>query len=107
MSEKPMESHRKQPEECEQMMDIRQEIDLIDQQIISMIGKRYQYVKSAAKFKTDEAAVKAPERFAAMLLERRRWAEMEDLNPDVIEKMYRDLVHYFINEELNHWKEQA
>lgn len=107
MLDKSIEPNRKQPEECQDMVDIRQEIDTIDQEIIAMVARRYQYVKSAAKFKTNEGSVKAPERFAAMLLERRKWAEMQDLNPDVIEKMYTDLVHYFINEELKHWKEQT
>jgi len=37
-----------------------------------------------------------------MLQERRIWAENEGLNPDVIEKLYRDLVSYFIEEELKH-----
>jgi isochorismate pyruvate lyase len=40
-----------------------------------------------------------------MLDQRRIWAEQEGLNPDVIEKMYRDLVNYFIKEELKYWQE--
>ncbi|PTS99310.1 isochorismate-pyruvate lyase [Pedobacter sp. HMWF019] len=107
MSEKAIEHNIKQPEACENMTDIRQEIDTIDQQIISLIGKRYQYVQTASKFKTSETSVKAPERFAAMLLERRKWAEMQSLDPDVIEKLYTDLVHHFIAEELKHWKAKA
>ncbi|WP_316820254.1 isochorismate lyase [Pedobacter gandavensis] len=107
MPDQTIETSRKQPEECQNMIDIRQEIDHIDQQIIGLIGRRYQYVKSAAQFKTSESSVKAPERFASMLLERRKWAEQQDLDPNVIEKIYTDLVHYFINEELNHWKERT
>lgn len=107
MSEKAIEHNIKQPEACENMKDIHQEIDTIDQQIISLIGKRYQYVQAASKFKTSETSVKAPERFAAMLLERRKWAEMQSLDPDVIEKIYTDLVQYFIAEELKHWKARA
>ena len=39
-----------------------------------------------------------------MLQQRRVWAEEEGLNPDVIEKIYRDLVTYFIDEEMSRWK---
>ena len=39
-----------------------------------------------------------------MLQRRRRWAEAEGLAPDAIEKMYSDLVNYFIEEELRTWK---
>ena len=94
----------KLPEECENMSDIRKEIDALDKSIIELIGKRYLYVKSAAKYKTSETTVKAPERFKAMLLQRREWALENGLSPDAIEKMYHDLVNHFIQEELKLWK---
>lgn len=94
------------PAQCSGMADIREEIDLLDSTIIQLIGKRYQYVQAAAKFKTSETAVRAPERFKAMLLQRREWAQEQGLNPDVIEKLYSDLVGYFIQEEMERWKEE-
>ncbi len=39
-----------------------------------------------------------------MLEERRRLAEEENLDPDVIEKIYQDLVAYFVNREMEDWK---
>lgn len=94
----------KQPEECSNMQDIRAEIDHIDRQIIAALGQRFKYVKAASKFKTSETSVKAPERLKSMLRERRIWAQEQGLNPDVIEKLYQDLVDYFIAEELKHWQ---
>lgn len=88
------------PEQCEGMNDIRVEIDAIDETIVSLLGRRFEYVKSAAQFKTSETSVRAPERFAAVLQQRRVWAERVGLSPDAIEKMYRDLVNHFINEEM-------
>lgn len=96
----------KQPHECSDMTEIRQEIDRIDHHIIQQLAERCAYVQAAAKFKTDATAVKAPERFKAMLQTRREWAATEGLDPDVIEKMYTDLVNYFISEEMRHWKKQ-
>ncbi len=93
-----------EPDETLDIQDIRNEIDKIDQKIIELLGKRFEYVKAAAKFKTSEESVKAPERRKAMMQQRRVWAEEQGLNPDVIEKLYQDLVTYFMNEELNHWK---
>ena len=95
------------PNECSNMEDIRFKIDVIDRQIIAAFGKRFEYVKAASKFKTSEASVKTPQRFEAMLKQRRIWAEAEGLNPDVVEKLHRDLVNYFIEEELKHWKSQS
>ncbi|MDE0299993.1 MAG: isochorismate lyase [Candidatus Poribacteria bacterium] len=94
----------KAPNECANMEDIRAEIDRIDQDVIALMGVRFQYVQAAAKFKKSRESVKAPERFVAMLRQRRGWAEQAGLSPDVIEKMYCDLVEYFINEEMTKWK---
>jgi isochorismate pyruvate lyase len=38
-----------------------------------------------------------------MLLQRRVWADEQGLSPEVVEKLYRDLVTYFISEEMKHW----
>jgi isochorismate pyruvate lyase len=96
----------KHPDECENIIDIREEIDALDHQIIALLGQRFSYVKAASKFKTTEMSVKAPERFQSVLQQRRIWAEKNELNPDVIEKMYRDLVDYFIAEEMKYWQEK-
>lgn len=93
-----------EPEVCSGMDDIRREIDHLDRTIVALIGRRAQYVVAAAKFKTSQSAVRAPERYAAMLVQRREWAVAEELNPDVIEKLYIDLVQYFIAEELRRWE---
>jgi isochorismate pyruvate lyase len=97
----------KKPEECADMGDIREEIDQIDQQIIQLLGQRFGYVKAASKFKTSEMSVKAPERLQSMLQQRRIWASEAGINPEVIEKMYRDLVNYFIEEEMKQWQNHA
>jgi isochorismate pyruvate lyase len=95
----------KTPDECENMLDVRAEIDQLDRQVIALLSQRFAYVKVAAKFKTSETSVKAPERFQAMLKQRRVWAEEEGLSADAIEKMYRDLVTHFIDEEMKHWQQ--
>ena len=94
----------KMPDECTNIQEIRTEIDEIDRQVIASFAKRFAYVKAASKFKTDATSVRAKERFAAMLEQRRIWAQEDGLNPDIIEKLYQDLVNYFIEEELNHWQ---
>jgi isochorismate pyruvate lyase len=35
-----------------------------------------------------------------------KWAVEKGLNPEVIEKLYRDLVTHFIEEELKQWKQE-
>ena len=94
----------KTPEDCASLEEVRAEIDRIDRAIVALIGERSGYVHRAAHFKPTEASVSAPERQAAMLQSRRAWAAEADLDPDVIEKLYRDLVAYFIVRETEHWR---
>ena len=97
----------KLPHECTDMQDIRAAIDALDHQIIALLGQWYGYVKAAAQFKTSEEGVRAPERFRAMLEQRRAWAAEQGLSADVIEKLYAELVQYFIDEEMQTWKARA
>jgi len=90
--------------ECADLRDVRAEIDRIDREVIALLGQRFAYVKAAAKFKAGPESVKAPDRLETMLRQRREWAESLGLNPDVIERLYRDLVDYFTREEMKHWQ---
>lgn len=96
----------KNPDECASIHEVREEIDIIDREVIDALSKRFQYVIAAARFKTSEASVRAPDRFQAMLEQRREWALESGLNPDVVEKLYRDLVNHFIEEELKRYKSE-
>jgi isochorismate pyruvate lyase len=99
-------SNQIQPAACAGMEDIRREIDALDQAVITLLGRRFEYVLAASKFKTSAASVQASERFNTMLVTRREWATEAGLSPDAIEKMFRDLVTHFIAEEMRHWTAQ-
>lgn len=93
----------KQPKDCANLGDVRQAIDALDREIVALIGRRAHYVEAAAHFKTSEQDVRAPERQRAMLAERRRWADENGLEPDV----YRTLISYFVNREMEDWCENS
>ena len=94
----------KTPTDCNSIADVRDAIDHVDEQIIALLGLRGDYVRAAARFKTSEQDVAAPERQAAMLEARRRWGLREGLDADFMEKLYRDLIAHFIEREREHWK---
>jgi isochorismate pyruvate lyase len=94
----------KLPEDCESLDEIRAQIDSIDRSIIEAIGRRKAYVLAVVKFKKSLDEVPAPERVSSMLQTRREWAKEVGVNPDVIEKLYRDLVDHFIVEQSAHWE---
>lgn len=94
----------KTPKECQGMEDIRQAIDAIDTDIVSLIARRAQYVHEAAKFKKSEAAVKDAGRVARVLKSKRALAEELGASPDLIEKLYKSMIDFFIAEEMDEWK---
>jgi isochorismate pyruvate lyase len=94
----------KRPGNCESIEDVRRGIDALDREIIQLIGRRAGYVEATTRFKTGEQSFRAPERERTMLEARRRWAEENGLDPGVIEILYRDLVSYFVDREMDEWR---
>jgi isochorismate pyruvate lyase len=90
----------KKPENCTSIAEIRDEIDCIDKKIIELLGERYKYVKEIVKYKSNAVEVKAQKRYDEVFTLRRKWAEENGLSPDVIEDVYKILVHYFIDEQM-------
>ena len=95
----------KQPEDCESLEDVREGIDGLDRGILRLLGRRARYVAAAARFKTDQDSVRAPERQKAMLARRRAWAEEEALDPGFVEDLYTSIVRHFVGREMDHWRE--
>ncbi|MCF3109743.1 chorismate mutase [Niabella sp. CC-SYL272] len=92
------------PDHCNTLEEIRAEIDTIDHEIVRLIGQRAGFVKAAARFKKSETAVEDKQRVAAVIESKRALAETYKVSPGLIEAVYRTMIGYFINEELEHWK---
>ncbi|MDN7489313.1 isochorismate-pyruvate lyase [Burkholderia sp. AU31652] len=96
----------KTPDACTGLPDIREAIDRLDADIIEALGLRMQYVKAASRFKPDEASIAAPERVAAMLPDRRRWAEQAGLDADYVETLFSGLIAWYIAQQTQYWRQQ-
>jgi isochorismate pyruvate lyase len=91
----------KQPEECENIKEIREAIDDIDREIIKLIGKRLVYVKEIVKFKRkDRDSIVAKDRYNEVIENSRKLAVENGLNPDLLENIYKNLIHHFIDKEI-------
>jgi isochorismate pyruvate lyase len=93
-----------EPEECTNLQDVRAAIDRIDRDIVALLGRRRRYVHAAAAFKTDETSVRAPERVAAMMAQRKAWAVEENLDTAFVEQIFQSVVAYFTGQELRDWQ---
>ena len=91
----------KSPQECQSIQEVRECIDAIDNQVVELLAKRFEYVKAVVPFKQKTAeGIIAQERKEQVLRDRRVLAEKHGLNPDTIEEMYKLLIQYFIDEEM-------
>lgn len=88
------------------LAEARAAIDLIDTEVIRLLGNRAGYVRQVVNFKKTAEEVRAPARYAEVMRRRRELAEANDLNPDVIEEMYKILVENFIQEEIKLLREK-
>jgi isochorismate pyruvate lyase len=90
----------KNPKNCQSLEDVRNEIDKIDEHIISLFSERHKYVEEIVRFKNDKNAIIAQERKDQVILQRKEWAAQKGLNPDTFERMYILLVESNIAHEM-------
>ena len=89
------------PEDCVGMDQIRAEVNKIDREIIGLLGKRLNYVRSAVAFKPDEDSIRSPDHWDSFFAARKRWAAEEGYDPAVIEAVYRTLYNFTIEIQLS------
>lgn len=85
---------------CTTLEDVRDNIDRLDQQIVTLLAERGRYVSQAARFKKDTDGVKAPQRVEQVITKVRELSETVGANPEVTEQVYRAMIAAFIEQEL-------
>jgi isochorismate pyruvate lyase len=90
----------KEVEQCQSIEEIREVIDKIDYQILSYFGARLECVKAIVKFKSDPDGIVAVDRQKEVFLKRREWATELGLDPDLFEEMYKMLINWNIQREM-------
>jgi len=90
----------KLPKDCSNLDEVRNEIDLIDKEIINLIAERLDFVKEVVKYRpAQQKEVPDNIRYLKVIQMRGEWAKEAGLNPTVIEDMYTRLIQYFIEEQ--------
>lgn len=96
----------KAPDDCTTIEDIREAIDALDHQILELFGKRYQYVEEIIKFKSDKESIVANDRQQFVFSQRKKWAEDFGLDPALFESIFKTLVNWNVQKELELLKRQ-
>ena len=84
---------------CNTLGEVRTNIDRIDRQIVALIGERGSYVREAARFKANPAAVEDKARVEQIIARLRTLAVEDKAPPDVVEATYRALIAAYTDEE--------
>lgn len=90
---------------CHSLDEVRSNIDRIDKELIRLISERSTFVNQAAQFKKTESEVEAPKRVEQVITKVRDLAQKENLDPDIAESIYREMITAFIQQEKSKLKE--
>ncbi|MDA3946223.1 MAG: chorismate mutase [Helicobacteraceae bacterium] len=93
--------------ECKTLEEVRSEIDLLDDQIVELIGARSQYVKQAARFKETIDEVKAPERINEVMTKVRHKALTLGMSPNLLEEIYTIMINEMVESEISEFRNSS
>lgn len=82
------------------LAEVRARIDLIDSELVRLLAHRQGLVRAAASFKSDDRAVRAPDRVERVIASVRERASDAGLEPAVAEAVWRAMIGAFIEVEL-------
>ena len=85
---------------CQTLDEAREEIDKVDEQIITLIARRNDYIKQIAHFKTSIEEVKAEDRISAVISRAREQAISLGLSPNLINDLYVRMIDGMVESEV-------
>lgn len=94
---------RKSPDNCSTMAELRVEIDEIDTTLIRLLALRTTYIDRAVDLKRIEnLPARTTDRVAEVIAKVRQNAGQNDLDPDLAETLWRELIEWSIQREIVH-----
>ena len=87
------------PQECENMDEVRAEIDRLDAAILDLVAERFGYVDRAWQLKTHKAEAVVPWRIQQVIDRVRARASEKGIPPELAEAMWRQMIGWFIQYE--------
>ncbi len=88
----------KPPSRCSTLKELRSQIDLLDDELLEKLAKRSEYVRRAVELKPKEQIVDN-RRIEAIIARLRRGGDKHNIDPQIVEKIWRALIAAFIEME--------
>ena len=90
-------------EECQTMAEVREGVDALDREIVSLLVRRQAYMSAAGRIKNDRDAVYDAERIEDVVSKVLVEARKQGLSEDIAEQVWRKLIERCIAFELGEW----
>lgn len=90
----------KAPQDCENMAELRVEIDALDRQLVALLAQRATYIDRAAELKPAEGLpARIDERVEDVVAKVRITAQEAGFDPDLAEAIWRRMIEWSIARE--------
>ncbi len=89
---------------CESLEEAREQIDIIDDQIVELIAARNAYIKQLAHFKNSIDEIKAKDRIDDIINRMRSRAIELGLSPNLINDLYIRMIDSMVDTEVSEFK---
>ena len=86
-------------QKCDNMDEVRLELDRIDQAMVDLICERFAFVDRAWQLKNSPADARVPWRVQQVIDRVRARAEENNLPPELVEALWRQMIGWFIQYE--------
>ena len=95
------------PVDCNNMDELRHQIDKLDVKIIELLANRSEFIDRASELKKSNGMpARIPERIERVVSDARNAAEELDLDADLVEKIWRILIDWSIQREAEFIREE-
>ncbi|MCB2098612.1 MAG: chorismate mutase [Parvularculaceae bacterium] len=91
-------------EDCQEMDEVRREIDRLDRQLVRLIAERQGYIEAAARIKDRESDVRVEWRIEDVVAKVLATADREGLSKRIAEPVWRELIERCITHEHECWR---
>ena len=80
--------------------EVRDKIDIVDEEIVNLIARRNDYIKELAHIKTNIEEIKAEDRISDVISKVRAQAILLDLSPNLINDLYVRMIDGMVESEI-------
>lgn len=89
-----------EPKECPDMPTLRSQIDALDRDLVGLLKRRAGYIDRAIEIKTGNGLpARIPDRVEQVVSFVRQEAASQDLDSDLVETLWRQLIDWSIDRE--------